>query len=338
MNSVTHLGPQTVALSFSGRKSREAAAAFQKFIASLLPHMEALIPEDDIALGEDWRLHLSSEVREADASILFVTKDNIDKPWLAYHSGYLSERGRVFLVYLVDVAPADIPLPLATVESFESTREGTLALINRLVEGTGGYPKQLEVYEEWPALARRLNEIRSLPPVSVNAVAAIGSGSIVVGSSNVVISSSNYNSSYIAVGPISADQAFERIGAAVRQNLEQLRQNFDQARSESRQFFRFTITFASLGFLVVLGGVVLLLSGQITAGVVASIASIIPEATAALFFGKDRELRQTIENYHQHILQSQKLLTMVDLCETIRDEAERDRMKQGIIRTALDIA
>ena len=78
--------------------------------------------------------------------------------------------------------------------------------------------------------------------------------------------------------------------------------------------------------------------GQVAAGVVASAASLIPEATAALFFRKDRELRETISSYHLHMLSSQKLLTMVDVCETVVDPADRDAIKRRIIFSALDIA
>jgi hypothetical protein len=137
---------------------------------------------------------------------------------------------------------------------------------------------------------------------------------------------------------ISEDQAFERIGAAVKSNLNQLERNIAQARSESGQFFKFSLVFASLGFIVVLVGVALLLGGQTTAGIISTIASLIPEATAALFFTKDKELRGTIERYHQHVLDSQRLLTMIDVAETVKNGEERDFLKRQIIFKALGIS
>lgn len=136
---------------------------------------------------------------------------------------------------------------------------------------------------------------------------------------------------------LSQDQAFERIGAAVSSNLAQLEQNIDQSRKESGQFFKLTLVFASLGFLVVIAGVALLLAGQVTAGVVSSIASLIPEVTAVLFFKKDKELRATIERYHQQVLDSQRILTMVDVAETVKDGEEQDALKREIIYRALGI-
>jgi hypothetical protein len=136
---------------------------------------------------------------------------------------------------------------------------------------------------------------------------------------------------------LSAEQAFERIGAAVRLNLEQLENNVEQARNESNQLFKLTLFFAGLGFLIIIMGVILLIFGQATAGVVTSISSIIPEVTAGLFFTKDKELRKTIQTYHQHMLESQQILTMIDVSETIGNEIERDKMKQEIIYKVLKI-
>jgi hypothetical protein len=136
---------------------------------------------------------------------------------------------------------------------------------------------------------------------------------------------------------LSQDQAFERIGAAIRSNLIQLDQNLAQSREESGQFFRLTLIFAALGFLVVIAGVALLLAGQVTAGIVSTIASLIPEVTATLFFQKDKELRNTIERYHQQVLDSQRILTMVDVAETVNDKEEQDALKKEIIYKALDI-
>jgi hypothetical protein len=135
----------------------------------------------------------------------------------------------------------------------------------------------------------------------------------------------------------SQDQAFERIGAAVRLNLEQLKGSIEQARNESSQFFKLTLIFAGLGFLVVVSGVVLLLAHQVAGATVTSISGIIPELTAVLFFRKDKELRIAVGKYNQHLLDSQHILTMIDVAETIQNVQERDSLKRQIIVNALSI-
>ena len=160
----------------------------------------------------------------------------------------------------------------------------------------------------------------------------------VMGNANVVSSSGDVIIHRSDQGPnISTEQAFERIGAAVKLNLTQLQGNIEQARKESNQFFKLMLVFSCLGFSIVLGGVVLLLVGYTTAGIITAISSIIPEITATLFFAKDKELRRTIYNYHEHMLASQRLLTMIDVAETIESNSEKDKMKQKIIFKALEI-
>jgi len=137
---------------------------------------------------------------------------------------------------------------------------------------------------------------------------------------------------------LSEDQAFQRIGATARSNLTQLEQNVAQARTQANQFFMLTLVFAGLGFLVVLVGVALLLAGQVAAGIVSSVASIVPEVTALLFFRKDKELRSTIEQHHQRIADEQRTMTMIDVAETVKDGNARDSLKRQIIHKALGIA
>lgn len=136
---------------------------------------------------------------------------------------------------------------------------------------------------------------------------------------------------------LTQEQAFDRIAAAVKLYLTQIQENIQQARKDSSQFFKLTLVFASLGFIIVMGGVILLYSGEISAGIVAAVSSSVPEVTAVLFFRKDKELRKTIEAYHGHMLASQKLMTMIDVAETIGNPAEQDKMKQQIIFSTLGI-
>jgi len=169
---------------------------------------------------------------------------------------------------------------------------------------------------------------------------AVGRGAVAAGEGGVVVGGDIHGEIFIHEGPphvLSQDQAFERIGAAVRSNLGQLERNIEKARTESSQFFKLTLVFASLGFLIVLAGVVLLLAEQVAAGIVSTLSALIPEVTAALFFKKDQELRVTIERYHQHVLDSQRLLTMIDVAETVKGETERDALKKQIVWKALDI-
>jgi hypothetical protein len=136
---------------------------------------------------------------------------------------------------------------------------------------------------------------------------------------------------------LSGEQALSRIADAVRLNLDQLQRNMDQARRESSQFFRTMLAFSAFASVIILSGIGLMLSGLITPGVVTTAASFVPQAGALLFFKKDKELRGTIQSYHGHLLQAQRVLTMVDLAETIDDPAAKNSAKEKIIVSGLQI-
>jgi TRADD-N domain-containing protein len=136
-------------------------------------------------------------------------------------------------------------------------------------------------------------------------------------------------------GISSSEQALGRIAGRVRLNLGQVKADMEQARKESSQFFRPTLVFSGIGFVIILAGIGLMLAKLVTVGIVTTVASIIPEGCGLLFFNKDRELRRTIETYHERILKSQDILTTVDIAETFGAASAKDAIKEKIIMAVL---
>jgi len=136
---------------------------------------------------------------------------------------------------------------------------------------------------------------------------------------------------------LNADQAFQRIAAAAQVYLNEIQANIDKARKESGLFFKLVLIFASVGFVMFLVGVGMAYFNLLAAGTLATIAALISEVSAGLFFKKDHDLRAVIETYHRDMLSSQRVLTMIDLAETIENPAERDRVKQEIIINSLPV-
>ena len=159
---------------------------------------------------------------------------------------------------------------------------------------------------------------------------------IIVGGDSLFISGGN-----VGIPPpketLSSEQALGRIADAVRLNLGQLQLNMEQARRESSQFFRTTMIFSGIAFAIILVGISLMLAGLVTVGIVTTAASIIPEAGALVLFNKDKELRKTIETYHGYILESQRVLTMIDLAETMGEASAKNSVKEQIVFAVLKV-
>ena len=82
---------------------------------------------------------------------------------------------------------------------------------------------------------------------------------------------------------LSSAQALGRIAAAVKSNLNELQLNMEKARRELSQFFRLTMIFLAISFVIIVGGVGLMLAGLVTIGMVTTAASIIPEAAPSCY-------------------------------------------------------
>jgi len=175
------------------------------------------------------------------------------------------------------------------------------------------------------------------------AATAIDTAIVVTGDHNVTISEGSVVGHDVAIQQepdipvLSGTQAVERIAVSARTHQELYRANVEKAQSESAQFHRYMLLGAALAFAVLVAAVILMLVGQVTAGVVSAVSGIIPKAAAYLLFRKDKELRDNIHTYQKHIEESQQILTMVDVAETISTSEERDSVKRDIIWRVLDI-
>ena len=106
-------GEYHVFLSFSGVQSRRAAQVLANWIDELLPPVRVFFygPES-AAIGSDWMDHVYDGLRDADALVSFVTRDNFDKYWIKeeLEAARHSTRCQMILLILLDGLPAgDLP-------------------------------------------------------------------------------------------------------------------------------------------------------------------------------------------------------------------------------------
>lgn len=130
---------------------------------------------------------------------------------------------------------------------------------------------------------------------------------------------------------IPVDQAYDRVRELATFNLKQLMESIEKSRKESEHFFKLTYRFSIAGFLLIALGVVFFLAGQVNGGVVSTVGGLLPGIIAALFFKKDKELRESTEKYNKYLIHSHNLLTLIDVADTIQDITEKDKVKREVI-------
>jgi len=146
---------------------------------------------------------------------------------------------------------------------------------------------------------------------------------------NVVIGATNKVLSY--------DKAYERVIGSTTFVLSQLEISYTQTREQSQSWFRFSLVAAIIGFILVAAGVLAVILGQVTAGVITAISSIIPNAAAALFFAQSRTANKRVDAIQTKLAEAREFLTAVEITNTIEETKARDKLKTEIVRKALRI-
>ena len=140
------------------------------------------------------------------------------------------------------------------------------------------------------------------------------------------------------VREVPTSAAFERIAAAATLTLGQLERDYEQARLQANNWSRISLIAAGIGFLMVLVGIVQLLLGNTTVGIVTLVSGIVPEIAAALFFNQVKNANARVDAYHKNLLEAEAVHRAIELCETIEDSQTKVRVKETIIKQVLGVA
>ena len=131
------------------------------------------------------------------------------------------------------------------------------------------------------------------------------------------------------------ETAFERVVGSTTFVLRQLELSYRQTREQSQGWFRFSLIAACVGFVLVGTGVIAVIFGQTTAGVITAISSVVPDVAAALFFVQSRAANGRVDTIQANLTEARDIQTAVEIVNTINDPKARDDLKAEIVRKAL---
>jgi hypothetical protein len=136
---------------------------------------------------------------------------------------------------------------------------------------------------------------------------------------------------------ITADNAFERVVGSANFVTRQLDVLYRQTREQAEGWFRFSLIAAGIGFLLIAIGVISVVVGQTTAGVITALSSIVPNAAAALFFIQSKTANDRVDSIQLRLTEAREVLSAVEIANTIDDPKSKDRLKTEIVRKVLRI-
>lgn len=160
-------------LSWSGDKSHRIAVAFAEWIPCVVQAIDPWISSKDIDRGSIWFNEIFDQLKDTNFGVVFVTKENQDKPWLLFESGALSKglaESRICTVLIdLNVRDIDSGSPLRQINHTTVERDSVLSLvktINKRIESGQVQEKRLEQTFNalWPDLERKIQEILSSDP------------------------------------------------------------------------------------------------------------------------------------------------------------------------------
>ena len=121
-------------ISWSGDKSKEVSELLHSWLQDVIQSLQPWVSSEDIETGTVWFNKICEEIREVCNSIIVVTQENKEKPWIMFEAGALckgDDTNRVNIL-LVDVEPKDIRQPLASFNMVNANEDGLRKLMHGL--------------------------------------------------------------------------------------------------------------------------------------------------------------------------------------------------------------
>ncbi|MGA3052263.1 MAG: hypothetical protein ABSE00_10160 [Chitinispirillaceae bacterium] len=155
-----------VFLSWSGDLSRELAEAVKNWLPGVLQFVRPYFTPDDTDKGVRWDSDIAKELDGSNLGIIFLTKDNLQEPWILFEAGALSkkfDKAKVCTT-LFDLEPTDIKGPLTLFQHTKFEKDDfkkLMASINKEAGDTKLDSQTLDsVFDKWwPDLDKEINSI-----------------------------------------------------------------------------------------------------------------------------------------------------------------------------------
>jgi hypothetical protein len=153
-------------ISWSGETGRAIAEAVRRWLPGVMPKAETYLSPGDMVKGARWGNEIARELESSQVSLLVITPETVQAPWMMFEAGLLSKQigqGKVAPI-LFGLEPADIRGPLvqfqaATFQKAEMKR--VVRLINSELGDAAATDDVLNSAFEmwWPRLEKEVKTL-----------------------------------------------------------------------------------------------------------------------------------------------------------------------------------
>ncbi|MCX6069363.1 MAG: TIR domain-containing protein, partial [Chloroflexi bacterium] len=141
------------------------AEALRYWLPFVLNAVDPWMSAEDIEAGAKWQEVVSGELHDSNFSIICLTPENLNAPWVLFEAGALSKHGESLVcTYLFDLESQDVKPPLSQFQHSRSDKDGTRKLVRDINKhlGDAAVPEErLTVAFDmwWPKLGESLASI-----------------------------------------------------------------------------------------------------------------------------------------------------------------------------------
>jgi hypothetical protein len=157
-----------VFFAWSGELSCKLAEAISNWLPKALQAVKPFFTPDDLEKGAKWDSEISKELDASQIGLLFLSRDNVEKPWILFEAGALSTKmgNAKVCPILFGFEPAELKGPLATFQLTRFTKDDFKKLISTINNSCGDMKLELKNFEEifeewWPKLDEKIKGIMS---------------------------------------------------------------------------------------------------------------------------------------------------------------------------------
>src|SRR5581483_4294805 len=116
-------------------------------------------------------------------------------------------------------------------------------------------------------------------------------------------------------------EVYERISKAVKTDREQLNQIYEQGNYQAKQWFQCSLVAATITFIVIIAGAAIaIFTATNIAGILTSIASIVPAAMATLFYRQAKDANRRLDDFYEKLIEIEEINRAVELALTCSDD------------------
>jgi MFS family permease len=130
---------------------------------------------------------------------------------------------------------------------------------------------------------------------------------------------------------IRSEIASAKAGAPVPFEIEQLAGYYSLTLGQARISFWFSLIFAAIGFLVIVGGAALYSEGGIIAASIKIVSGIVIDAVSALFFVQSRRAQDSMSAFFEKLRNDRQFAEARKICDELSDDIIKDHLKTILV-------